>query len=372
VAPLIPETPDDVTPEWLTAVLAEAGALRAGRVSDSRWERVGQDYGFTGLVGRVELRYEDTVGRPPSSVIVKLPMARGETVSGHRALQERDPALMRRYFERCTREERFYRELGATFAPRPYYTAADDASLRVVLVLEDLTSGRQGDVLLGCSVDDVALVIDEVAPFHARWWGDRAPAGGFPRSGSSPQDWQARYARQAGIFIEQYPELAPPAFYAIVRKLRSRLAHVTETLHARHETLTHSDLHLDNMIFDGRGAGRSVAVLDWQTVSVGPPAWDVAMLLYGSLDVADRRSAEGDLLDRYVNVLSAHGVRDYSTDDLSLECGLALLLLLAGTVGWQATVGAEATDRERELQRAAIADGRLVSAVLDHAADALG
>jgi hypothetical protein len=91
--------------------------LRWGSVTEAEWERVGQDYGFTGLVGRVRLRYDGADFDPPTSLIAKLPMAQADVVSGYRARQERDPSLARRYYERCAREERFYREIGAAFAP---------------------------------------------------------------------------------------------------------------------------------------------------------------------------------------------------------------------------------------------------------------
>ena len=144
---------------------------------------MGEEYGFTGLVGRVELRYEEAAGELPASLIVKLPMATGETVSGWRARQERDPALMRRYYERCVREHRFYREIQVMFAPRLYYSAADEAQQRVVLLLEDLSGGRQGDVLEGCSIEDARLVIDQWRPSTRGGGGTRALASGFPVSG---------------------------------------------------------------------------------------------------------------------------------------------------------------------------------------------
>lgn len=156
-----------MTPDWLTAALSETGVLQQGRVAAASWERVGQQYGFTGLVVRIELLYEDEEVNPPASLVAKLPLALGLTVPGYRARQEQEPAFMRRHYERCAREERFYREVGAAFAPRPYCTAADDHDRRVVLLLEDLSGGRQGDVPHGCSVDEAALVIDELAPFHA-------------------------------------------------------------------------------------------------------------------------------------------------------------------------------------------------------------
>jgi hypothetical protein len=132
-----------------------------------------------------------------------------------------------------------------------------------------------------------------------------------------------------------------------------------------------ADLHLDNLIFDARG-GRSVVVLDWQTVSVGAPARDLAPFLFGSLSPEDRRISERVLLDRYAELLAAYGVRGYSREDLGLDCRLALLALLAGTIVWIGSLDAdELSERERALQDAAIADGRLTTALLDHDVGAL-
>jgi phosphotransferase family enzyme len=366
-------TPGDVTPEWLTAALTDSAVLRHGRVTDARWQRVGQDYGFTGIIGRVLLRYESAGGDPPASLIAKLPMAMDADVSGYRRAQERDREHKNRYYERCEREARFYREIPVAFAPTLYYAAGDGEDRRVVLLLEDVRDGRQGDVLHGCSVEDAKLVIDHVAPFHANWWGNRAAAYGFPRSGPDPPSRQRRYAARLDHVVDVYGARFPPELLEIAEQLRSRLGAVAGALEARSQTLIHGDLHLDNMIFDARGRGRSVTVLDWQTVSHGSPAWDVAMFLSGSLSVADRRAVEGELLGHYVSQLSGHGVSDYSLEELRQECRLALMVLLAGTLHWLSTVDhAEATSRERALQEDALAaDGRLVTAVLDHDAAAL-
>lgn len=367
----VPDTPDDLTPAWLTVALAETGVLRRGAVAAAEWERVGGEYGFTGLIARVRLRYEGADGDAPRSLIAKLPMAQGNVVSGYRACQERDPALARRYYERCTREERFYREVGATFGPALYYSAVDNVRLRVVLLLEDLTAGRQGDVLHGCSIEDAALVIEEIAPFHARWWGERAPVRGFPRAGGDPDARQERYGRQVDVFLERYGDALPAAARSVIDRLRSRLAGVLAALAAGPQTLVHADLHLDNVIFDARGDGRSAVVLDWQTSSVGSPALDVALFLSGSLSIEDRRAAEDALLDRYATLI-AEGARDYRVDDLRRDCRLALLAVLAGTVGWLTSLDVnELSHRERALQEAVLTDGRLAAALLDHNVGAL-
>src|SRR5918994_2393685 len=48
----IPEGPEALTPAWFTAALTEAGVLLSGAVTHAEWERVGAEFGFTGLVGR--------------------------------------------------------------------------------------------------------------------------------------------------------------------------------------------------------------------------------------------------------------------------------------------------------------------------------
>jgi hypothetical protein len=323
--------------------------LHRGRVVDARWQQVGQEHGFASQVGRVELRYDGGDGDKPATLIAKLPSMDGD--------------------ERYEREERFYREIAAAFAPRLYHSVADDARRRVVLLLEDVGGRRQGDVLRGCSIGDAALVLEALALFHARWWGERAV---FPRLGRDPEERQARYRSQAARFVEGGGGGLPREACDIVERLGSRLGAVSAELDSARRTLIHGDLHLDNVIFGAPGEGRPVVVLDWQTVAVGPPAWDVVLFLFGSLAVEDRRAAEGELLDLYRTALLAHGVRGYSAADLRRECRLALLVLLAGVVGWVTKPDRDgATDRERALKEAALGDGRLVAALLDHQVEEL-
>ena len=78
----------------------------------------------------------------------------------------------------------------------------------------------------------------------------------------------------------------------------------------------HGDYRLDNMLFGTSEGGYPLAVVDWQTVVWGPPAFDASYFLGAGLSVDDRRKAERELLRRYHEGLRAGGITDYGWDDL--------------------------------------------------------
>src|SRR5262249_38656778 len=171
-----------------------------------------------------------------------------------------------------------------------------------------------------------------------------------------------RYRRMLGPFLEAHRDSLPSPMRRAAVQLGTRLRSLAEALRSGHKTLIHGDLHLDNLIFDL--PARPVAVLDWQIASVGPPASDLVPLIL-SLEVGDRRAHQDELLERYLNLLAEHGVRDYSIDELRIDCGRALLLQLSGTIGWLTNLNQDTLSRrERALQSDALAsDGRLVTAL---------
>src|SRR5438067_1164895 len=125
----VPSTIDDITPQWLSAVLDDATVI------DVRAERIAEDTGFSSLLYRLHLVGEGV----PSSVIVKLPAqseARGamELLGGYR------------------RELSFYRDVAGNApiqTPRVYAAQMVDGSADFVLLLEDLCDWDNADHLAG-------------------------------------------------------------------------------------------------------------------------------------------------------------------------------------------------------------------------------
>ena len=96
--------------------------------------------------------------------------------------------------------------------------------------------------------------------------------------------------------------------HAAMETLPSGLESLLAEASAYAPTLIHADIHLDNIIFQSPHDGAMGAVLlDWQSVSAGPAAYDVVRLLTGALRGAAHQSAMADLIDAYLGLRSAFG-----------------------------------------------------------------
>lgn len=283
----------------------------------------------------------------------------------------RPPTATQPHYERGVREVRFYQQLAPLShvpAPRLYYGAADEATGRTVLLLQDLSAARSGDVLQGCSPEEAEQILQALAPFHAHWWAQPRlkDFAWLPDWAGDPQARQERYNRQTGLFLQRFGQQLPPSIHEAIDRLRADYALVLTRLAEAPATLIHADLHLDNILFSPPDSDLPVTILDWQSISRGAAAIDVALFLFGSLSIEQRRAVGQELLARYHALLVAQGVSGYSLQQLLDDCRLALLWNLAGTVGWLSSVDLDhLVGRERALVEDALGDGKLIAALQD-------
>jgi aminoglycoside/choline kinase family phosphotransferase len=365
----IPTVPGEISPGWLTSALRGAGAITASSVTGCRPTVIGEDWGFTGIVSRVELDYDQPEQGAPATVIAKFPNAAGETLSAFRTNQQRDPELARRYLHRCAREIWFYQQVATrrhVASPVMYYGVADMDAGHFVLLLEDLSALRSGDAVAGCSPAAAQAVLDAIAPVHGGWWAqdDDSSLSWIPRWPEDPAGRVRLYQSRVEPFLSGYGERIPTRARAVVERLADSLPDVLDALAAAPRTIGHADLHLDNVLFDADG---SVTIIDWQTVLWIPAACDLAAFLMDALDPAARREHEPGLLRHYHQAILACGVEDYSFDALQHHYRLAMLNVIAGIVGWLGNARPESlAGRELALLEAAIEPGRIFHAVADH------
>jgi hypothetical protein len=157
----VPANSEAITPNWLTAVLHEAGALDQARVTSIESAPIGQ-LGFTGQIWRLQICYDKPGPGAPRSLVAKFSATNAEA---------REAVHSMGFYER---EIGFYRELAADCpvrTPRCYFGEVEMDSGASLLLLEDL-SWMHNLNSAGGSVDESELVIREVAKLHAAWWGD--------------------------------------------------------------------------------------------------------------------------------------------------------------------------------------------------------
>ena len=149
----IPKSPDDLSPEWLTAALQSGGARNAN-VASFDYEPIAAGVGFLGKLGRLRLRHAEGGEGLPRTLIVKQPTQDAKS---------RQLAMMFRFYER---EVCFYRDVGSAAGirvPTMYFGVADPKSGDFVMLMEDLAPARLGDQLAGCNAEDARSAVGALA-----------------------------------------------------------------------------------------------------------------------------------------------------------------------------------------------------------------
>ncbi|SRR5579875_43373 len=302
MSPSIIGSAAEVTPDWLTEVLREDGAIGM----DSEVAAVEATPIGTGQIGdnvRFSLRY---IGAPgPSSIVGKFGSSNEASAAA---------GVSMRLYET---EVAFYRELAETVdvsRPYCYFAAVRSGTAEAVVLMEDLAPAVQGDQIQGCSVAEAELAMDEAARLHGPRWGDpklwslewlaRASGGGGGLETALSMVWEG--------FVERYRSSLLPVTLESGRELID-LAPLMASRPRPKVTPTHFDYRLDNMLFGGRPPG--LTVVDWQTIQLGTGARDVAYFLGNAFEPEVRRRCERDLVARYHRRLTEdYGVDDYSFD----------------------------------------------------------
>jgi hypothetical protein len=215
------------------------------------------------------------------------------------------------------REPRAYAELLPSLsiaAPRHFGAIWSDDMLDGVLLLEDLGAAGakirtpESDI----ATDEANLALLQLARMHGSSFGeDRLPQGAWIRDLFADAGRTGSYLNH--ILQDKQLEgfLALPRGERIPARLRDpgaiRHAFAQTLDFARADTdhmLLHGDAHVGNSYVDQTG---KPAFLDWQCVSRGGWAYDVAYYTVSALGLEERRKQEEHLLLDYIGCLAASG-----------------------------------------------------------------
>ncbi|MFD3810262.1 phosphotransferase [Rhodococcus sp. NPDC058639] len=292
---------DELTPERLGAALGSA-------VRSVRSEPIG-----TGQIGRC-LRLTLTGDEIPASIVAKLPVA--------------DPGTRAMLAGAYRGEVRFYTDIADSVSVRVpvcYYAALGDCG-DFTLLLEDLAPAQQGDQVAGCTPAQAHDAVRNLAGLHGPRWCDPTLLG-LSWVGRTTQDEARVLAELYGPALETFAHDLGEHVSSGDRATLRDCVEVTERwICARPErfALVHGDYRLDNLLFPAV-PDTGVTAVDWQTLTIGLPARDLAYFVSTSLTPELRREHECDLVATYHRALLGHGVEKYSLTDCWDDYRFAML-----------------------------------------------
>jgi phosphotransferase family enzyme len=295
-APSIPRSPNDVTPQWLQAVLqAEVAAVDVTPIGT----------GQTGATYRLSVSYVAEQPGLPSTFAIKL--------------SSQDDAVRERVALGYRSEHAFYTGVADAVRvpiPKHYHCEISSDGGHFVLLLADMTPAVQGDQIGGCTLQQAALAVRALAGLHGPTWCDPKWAGFPGLVMSMPNDDAAKGFGDIAVMATQITlERLGPRMSADDRDtVTEAMSMVTPWLLADRDrfSLMHGDYRLDNLLFDPDRA--AVTVVDWQTLGAGLPARDLAYFTGTSLLPEARSAADEDLVATYHSELSGYGIADYDRE----------------------------------------------------------
>lgn len=354
----IPNTPLDITSQWLNEALSSTKTFSNVVVTSLRIEPIAE-LTCVGQLARLHLNFSHPRSTLPKKLITKL-----------HAPDEILRAKTRLYMpDKC--EILFYRQLASEIplrTPHCYFSAMNGSHGKYIRILEDLAPAKVGNQIDGSTMQETALALRAIAGFHAYWWKSKKLESfdwlaNSPMDSKSTTDWILdQYQEAFPIFVDKSGALLTDAVKTFGEQLPEKLMGKTQ-LGEPPKTLVHGDFRLENVFFGASLGEPGIAVIDWQDVSRGEGVSDVAWFIGGCLrKTPNRQNEERQLLKAYHETLEANGVTGYTLDVCWNDYRLAILRYFIQAVLMVASLNSE-NDRENRLARAV--SERFIAAITD-------
>lgn len=293
--------PEEITTDYVAAALG----VPPDALADVDVEPLGT--GQIAATVLVHLTWNQQVAGRPATVVVKF----AGTADDNRDAERRLATFHREVGFYCSSG---LFTAGSTDAlPIPHVFASAEPGDGSFTIVMETARGSQGDQLVGCSPRVAGAIVDVAARLHSVTWSTEHEFGRHPwvitGAGKDAEIVRrnARYAALLPGFIDRYRNRLSDDVLSVAQSLSGCLEQMEKSLRLP-VCLCHNDFRLDNMIIDEDSDPVGVTVVDWQTVGTGSGAVDVSYALGSGLSRDERRVHEGQLLDRYVEVLRSGGV----------------------------------------------------------------
>lgn len=294
----LPESIADFTPGLLSEALGGIGV--AGVIA----EPLGEGTGMMAEISRLTLKYDSDSGLP-GCMIAKYTCSNPTN---------REIAISYNLYER---ESRYFAELDRfadIVTPQIYHSSTDGQGM--LILMEDLSDYAVGRQVVGATLEQTELAIDELAKLHGAFWNRIEDLDWVPGIASSYHADNMLNLANLGwdnmilLFGEHVPDAVRSqrdAYLAAIPQIQAEQCDVPRTF-------LHGDFRMENLLYGTGPSHHPLVVIDWQGPLTGRGVVDVALFLGQSTSTAVRQNHERELLGRYVSGLAEAGVRDYDPE----------------------------------------------------------
>ena len=298
---------EEVTPAWLTGVLANSGVLTRGSVTTVDVETGGGNWSTH---AKLALRYaEGSQGALPQRLFLKMV----NTDWGDGAF---GPSEVTYY----TRD---YVDVEDALLVRCYDAAYSEAQRRYHLLLDDLSATHCEAYRKMPTLAYGLALADGLAAMHARWWGAQrlAEAEGPLPNAEHIQRFVAVAAPGVGPILKHLSQELEPHWPDAMRTLYTQHppAMIARTRDDNGFTLIHGDAGPYNILVPRQG-DRPIYLIDRQPFAWSLTTWlgvyDLAFAIAIHWDVESRRALEVPILRHYHEQLLKRGVMGYPWERL--------------------------------------------------------
>lgn len=334
-----------MTPDGLTEILHSSGALQQGSVIEIQ---TAQNEAFNSSVQHLVVRYS-----PEASPLLPTALLLKRNVDTD-------------WGKEAGRSEVAFYQLIAQDAQRfpmiiPCVVATyDEQTGNSLLLLQDLREThrlpvtRQQQIQLEGVPTDTVLheIVETLAAFHAAWWEHPQLGTGSIEIDFNFQDeahfrdlcqeidqnWQSCLVAEGNWL----PQDVAHTINEINRLLpRAWECYLAKRFLSRHQlTVTHNDAYLANFLVPHTDGVGTTYMMDWQSPCTSIGAYDLVIMCAPFWTPAQRKenNREETMLRRYLAALSAHGVKDYTWDQLLEDYRLMIMFFLQVAI-WDQTNG---------------------------------
>ena len=299
--------PAGLTPEWLTQALRGNGVLpEDAAIAALEVRQVGEGVGMMSELSRLVPAYLGPAAGAPASFIAKYP---SQNPTNRQIAMD---------FNLYEREVRYFAELdplSTAVCPATYLKELDGDNF--IILMEDLADYRVGDQIVGATLEETEIAIDELAKLHAAFWEKVEGIPWIPHVCGSQHATNMQLGTASG-----WDEMASIfGDYLTVRVLAARadvqrsVAPLQAFLDRPPITLAHGDFRMENLLYGTAPEHHPMAIIDWQGPLLGRGIQDVTLLLGQSTQTEVRRRHERALLRRYGDGLARLGVSGYGFDE---------------------------------------------------------